>query len=419
MKLKTNLSRQLISIAIIICGIIFISLGLLLPKLLVPIYEKNIYQYLRQPLELIKNDFDDKEFNDIAYLYIVNNEIVASDNLKELINLEPKQILENIDKQNGKFHKNGRTYYYYNIKTKYISKIAVTNDSYIKQMRSDIMKTLLPIIILTLLFTIGIILLWARKLVLTIQHLKEKIDNLSNDDYVDNTSYEVLELNVLSSSIDDMKATLKQQEEYKNQMYQNISHDFKTPLTVIKSHIEAIEDGVLDTTTGRAIIKQQVDKLELKVHSLLYLNKLEYLKEIENNNNEVIDILPILESSVTKFKMTRKDVAFSITGSKTNFNGTYDMWEAITDNLLNNFVRYADKEIKIIIKHNKITFYNDGPNVDPKILDDLFTPYKKGINGEFGLGLSIVKKTLNLLGYEISVSNDKKGVSFVIKKKTI
>ena len=37
---------------------------------------------------------------------------------------------------------------------------------------------------------------------------------------------------------------MKEQEAYKNQMYQNISHDFKTPITVMKSYIEAMEDGI-------------------------------------------------------------------------------------------------------------------------------------------------------------------------------
>ena len=97
------------------------------------------------------------------------------------------------------------------------------------------------------------------------------------------------------------------------------------------------------------------------------------------------------------------------------YRGTFDMWEAIIDNLLNNFVRYADKTIKITIKNNKIILYNDGPNIDPNILNDIFTPYKKGVKGQFGLGLSIVKKTIMLLGYEISVHNEKKGISFIIK----
>ena len=414
--IKTTLYRQLISLAVIICGIIFISLGLLLPKLLLPIYEKNIYQYLKQPLELIESNIDKVEFDDIAYLYVVDDKVIVSENLKDIINLDTKQILDRIDNEYGKFTYLGKTYYYYNIDSEYINKIAITNNDYLLEIRSDIMKTLLPVIIGTLLITIGIIILWANQIVTKIDHLKEKVDNLDNDDYVDKYEYMVDdELSTLNKAIDDMKATLKKQEEYKNQMYQNISHDFKTPLTVIKSHMEAIEDGIMDPGIGGSIIKEQINKLEIKVHSLLYLNKLAYLKDIEKKD-EKIDIKPIIESSVDKFKIQRPDVNFTINISgKTIFNGTLDMWEAIIDNLLNNFMRYALKEIKITIKNNKITLYNDGPHIDPNILNNIFTPYKKGIKGQFGLGLSIVKKTLNLLGYEITVNNEKKGISFVIK----
>ena len=391
-------------------------MGLLLPKLLLPIYEKNIYQYLKQPLELIESNVDKAEFDDIAYLYVVEGKIIVSENLKDIIDIDTKQILDKIDNEYGKFTYLGKTYYYYNIDSEYINKIAITNNDYLLEIRSDIMKTLLPVIIGTLLITIGIIILWANQLVTKIYHLKEKVDNLDNDDYID--KYESIvddELSTLNKAIDDMKSTLKKQEEYKNQMYQNISHDFKTPLTVIKSHIEAIEDGIMDPQEGGSIIKEQVNKLEIKVHSLLYLNKLVYLKDIEKKD-EKIDIKPIIESSVDKFKIQRPDVEFIVNISgKTIFNGTLDMWEAIIDNLLNNFMRYAIKEIKITIKNNKITLYNDGPHIDPDILNNIFTPYKKGIKGQFGLGLSIVKNTLNLLGYEITVNNEKKGICFIIK----
>ncbi len=413
--IKTTLYRQLISIAIIICGIIFISLGLLLPKLLLPIYEKNIYQYLKQPLELVENA-NQTELDDIAYIYVINNEIVVSDNLKKIIDIDAKQILDKIDNGYGKFTYLGKTYYYYNIKTQYIDKTAITNNNYLMEIRGDVITTLFPIIIGTLLIAVGIVILWANQLVKKIYHLKEKVDNLDNDEYVDKKQYTFDdELTSLSNSIDDMKATLKKQEEYKNQMYQNISHDFKTPLTVIKSHIEAIEDGIMDAQTGSNIIKEQLNKLEIKVHSLLYLNKLVYLKDLEKSN-EKINIKPIIENSITKFKIQRTDVDFVfISSGRMIFNGTHDMWEAIVDNLLNNFTRYAIKEIKITVKNNKIIFYNDGPHIDTDILNNIFTPYKKGIKGQFGLGLSIVKKTLNLLGYEINVINEKKGVSFIIK----
>ena len=414
--IKTTLYRQLVSIAIIICGIIFISLGLLLPKLLLPIYEKNIYQYLKQPLELIENNIEQTELEDVAYIYVVDDEIIVSENLKEIIDIDTKQILDRINNEYGKFTYLGKTYYYYNIKTQYISKTAITNNNYLMEIRSDVMKTLLPIIFGTLLIAVGIIMLWANQLVKKIYHLKEKVDNLDNDEYIDKKQYTFDdELTALSKAIDDMKATLKKQDEYKNQMYQNISHDFKTPLTVIKSHIEAIEDGIMDPQTGGAIIKEQLNKLEIKVHSLLYLNKLVYLKDLEKTEKK-INVKPIVESSIEKFKIQRPDVEFIVASSgRMIFNGTHDMWEAIIDNLLNNFIRYAAKEIKITIKNNKITFYNDGPHIDTDILNNIFTPYKKGIKGQFGLGLSIVKKTLNLLGYEINVVNEKKGVSFIIK----
>ena len=75
------------------CGIIFLSLGILLPKVLLPVYEKNIYQYLKQPLELLRYDIDDDEIaSDVAYLYITSDgEIIASDNFETVIKSTPKQ----------------------------------------------------------------------------------------------------------------------------------------------------------------------------------------------------------------------------------------------------------------------------------------------------------------------------------------
>ena len=80
-------------------------------------------------------------------------------------------------------------------------------------------------------------------------------------------------------------------------------------------------------------------------------------------------------------------------------------------------MRYAKKEIKITAKQNKLILYNDGESIDEDFLEAIFTPFRKGIKGEFGLGLSIVKKTLNVMGYDISIKNETKGVSFIITKK--
>ena len=223
----------------------------------------------------------------------------------------------------------------------------------------------------------------------------------------------------LDNAINKMRLYLKENEEYKNQMYQNISHDFKTPITVMKSYIEAYEDKVLSEEKTMSVIKEQINKLEIKVHSLLYLNKINYIKDKNQKLSDTYDVSLILTSSLEKFKMARPDVNFKINIDTKNtvFRGSKDMWEAIIDNIMGNFIRYANKEISITLKNNKIIFYNDGPNIDNNILNNIFTPYEKGINGIFGLGLSIVKKTLQLLDYDIFVKNEKKGIKFIIGKK--
>jgi len=405
---------------ILIVGIIFFSLGILLPKVLLPVYERNIYTYLKQPLELIKPEIEDDIINtDVAYLYITaENKIVTSENLEDVIKATPKQILKNITENYGKFNYLGKTYYYNTSNNNYVTKVALTNNNYINEIREDILYTIFPILLITLLLITALIILWSRRLILKIEHLKEKVDNLDNDNYVDHYEYNTEdELQALSKAIDTMRVTLKEQDEYKNQMYQNISHDFKTPLTVIKSYIEAIEDGVEDREKGSQVIKEQVEKLEIKVHSLLYLNKLNYFKDMDDYKSDTINIVEILTSSVEKFKMTRPELRWevNITDKKTVFRGSENMWEAIVDNILSNFMRYAENEIKITVHNHQIIFYNDGPNIDKTVLKDIFSPYRKGIKGQFGLGLSIVRKTVSLLGYDVKVRNEKTGISFIIK----
>ena len=202
-------------------------------------------------------------------------------------------------------------------------------------------------------------------------------------------------------------------------MYQNISHDFKTPLTVIKSYIEAVEDNVEDSNTALQIIKQQTNKLEQKVHSLLYLNKLDYLRNSKKIENKLVDMEQIINSEVEKFKFHRKEINFiTDIDKKSKYYGTMEHWETIFDNLLSNFMRYANTTIKITAKQNKLILYNDGDHIDDDFLEGIFTPFRKGIKGEFGLGLSIVKKTLNIMNYDITIKNEKKGVSFIIKRNS-
>ena len=424
MKSKKSLTDQLLYIYIIVVSLIIISLGIILPKTLLPIYEENIYSYLKQPLYIVGDNINTSTINsEVAYIYINNNDIVmVSDNLSKIIDIKKiDDLLDKIDNDYGKFKYKLNTYYYNTSKTENVIKIAITNDKYINIMRQDILLMIIIVVGITFILISLLIMTWSNNLVSRIKKLKHNIDNIDNDNftYFSNKSFYEDELNSLAIAIDNMHDYLKEQEEYKNQMYQNISHDFKTPITVMKSYIEASEDGIETKDKTITIIKEQLKKLEIKVHSLLYLNKLNYIQDKKENLKIQYDVSKTIYAAVDKFKLTRPDIKFvlDIDSKNTIFRGSSDMWEAIIDNILSNFMRYADKIIKISVKNNKIILYNDGPNIDDNVLNNIFTPYEKGIKGVFGLGLSIVKKTLHFLEYDIIIENDKKrGVRFIIKE---
>ena len=418
---KSKLSRQLLLVVSIALTIMLISLGIVLPQTLYPIYESNLYEYLKQPLELVNEKVEDNPIsNEIGYLYIYNDIISVSDNMSSIINIDDVYTLTKyFTSKYGKFFYKNKIYYYYTDYNNSVKRVALTDDSYIKDAKEQFIHNIFPIVFITLFVVSLLLIIWGSSLVRRIERLKEKIDHIEDDKFdhkiIDSSNDEIHSLEL---AIEDMRISLKNQEEYRNQMYQNISHDFKTPLTVIKSYVEAVEDQVEDANTALPIIKDQTIKLENKVHSLLYLNKLDYIKDMNLVSLEKVDIQKIIDDSVLKFKYRNKNIEFKVSYTNTStFYGTNDSWETIIDNLLNNAVRYAVNEIKITVKKNQITVYNDGPNIDKDLIDGIFSPFRKGIKGEFGLGLSIVKKTLRMMGYDIIVKNhSKKGVSFIINK---
>lgn len=417
---KSKLSRQLLWLVGVAFVLLFTSLGVVLPKMLIPVAESNIYNYLREPLKLMNSNIDDRLLNtEVAYVYVVDGEIAASDNLYDVIAIHDlKKLVSKITDNYGKFIYNHKTYYYYTIKSDQLIKIAISNDNYINKTKAAILSAIFPIVLGTFLIIGLILILWSSLIVRKIEKLKSKIDHIDDANYNHNIDFEMDdEIRSLSLAIEDMRLSLINQEKYRNQMYQNISHDFKTPLTVIKSYIEAVEDNVEDETTALRVIKQQTTKLEQKVHSLLYLNKLDYLKDARDLEIVLVNMEEIINSEVEKFKFHRKEINFIVDiDRKSKYYGTVENWETILDNLLSNFMRYANTTIKITAKQNKLTLYNDGENIDNDFLEGIFTPFRKGIKGEFGLGLSIVKKTLNMMNYDITIKNEKKGVSFIITK---
>ena len=417
---KNNLSKQLLFVIAIAFVLLFISLGALLPRMLIPVAESNLYSYLSEPLKFYDTNVNNKLLNtEIAYIYVSEDQIATSLNIEDVIEYKDiKEIIKLMNKSSGKFIYDHKTYYYYTLKDEEITKIAIADDTYINRTKTAILSAIFPLLLATFLLIGLMLVIWSSHVVRKIEKLKNKIDNIDNPDYNHKIDFQIDdEIRSLSLAIEDMRVSLINQEKYRNQMYQNISHDFKTPLTVIESYIEAVEDGVEDKDVAFEVIKEQTKKLEQKVHSLLYLNKLDYLKNSKNVKIEQVDMEKIINDEIEKFKFHRKDIKFEVSiDKKSKYYGTVENWETILDNLLSNFMRYAKEKIKITTKQNKLVLYNDGDTIDDEFLEAIFTPFRKGIKGEFGLGLSIVKKTLNMMDYDIMIKNERVGVSFIITK---
>ncbi|MEI3147877.1 MAG: histidine kinase dimerization/phospho-acceptor domain-containing protein [Merdibacter sp.] len=80
-------------------------------------------------------------------------------------------------------------------------------------------------------------------------------------------------------------------------MIHNISHDLKTPIATIKSYGESIKDGIYPYETLEKsvdVIIENADRLEAKVHSLLYMNRVEYLIS-QDNNGAVTNMKDVVE----------------------------------------------------------------------------------------------------------------------------
>jgi two-component system, OmpR family, sensor histidine kinase CssS len=258
----------------------------------------------------------------------------------------------------------------------------------------------------------AIILLWSKITVERVKRLKGEVEVLRRNNYqvpieIDGSD----EITDLAKTIEKMRQEIEHSEKSKQDMLQNISHDFKTPIAVIQSYAEAINDGISDISEAKVIIKQ-ADMLNQKVKQLLELNKLEYLKD--QNEFETIKIKDVINNIVDNQKY-RTNIEFIVNMDESTYFGVRENFYQAFSNIVDNAMRYAKTKIIIEMKNKKLTFYNDGEPISEKFIDQIFKPYEKGQKGQFGLGMSIVQKTCNHFNLLLKVENINQGVMFTIE----
>lgn len=292
--------------------------------------------------------------------------------------------------------------------------IAITNGTLAKSFRKTIAYQIIAIFSIVLTFAFLILGLWGGGYVSRINRIKTHISNLPKTNYKEEyTDSGKDELADLSNSIEEMRKEILTNESTKQDMLQNLSHDFKTPIAVIKSYGEAIGDG-MTSKEDAAIIVKQAGILQHKVTKLLQYNRLEYLEKKEEFYE--VPMKEIINDVVNTYRYQAKNIEFIIEADDSKFKGYQENFYTVVDNLIDNAKRYAKSKIIVTLKNNVLTVYNDGEPIDEQFLNGLFKAYEKGSKGQFGLGMSIVKKTLDFFEYELSLKNEEVGVTFTIKK---
>jgi len=416
-----SLSKQLVCVTLVALVICLVIMGIILPRILKPFYELSIYAHLSQPSKYIEPGTS-KMGDDIAFIIITKSgAIYTSDNLNKMIpNLTYKDIIAKATDSRGKFGNNGNTYYYLWGEREGAKNLILTDDSSISTQEKSLLGMILPTMFATIAITIILLFAWSQYVLNKIKKLEKKTKGLITGEKVEGREFIIDdELNELNSTIEQVGTQLKEKDEYKNMMFQNLSHELKTPISVIQSYIEGVNDGVVDKDEALSIIEEETSTLSNQVKTILQINKIDYMKDSRKYKDSKTNLDNIIIDAVEKHKLIRSDVEFVVKLNNeehvNEFTGTEDMWNSVIDNILGNFVRYAKSKISITVENKTIILENDGDHLKEGMLTKIFLPYVKGKKGQSGLGLSIVKKTVNIFGYDITAENTEDGVKFVIK----
>ncbi len=104
---------------------------------------------------------------------------------------------------------------------------------------------------------------------------------------------DILEINDLINSINNLSQSIKEQENIRKRLTGDISHELKTPLTNIQSHLEAMIDGIWEPTEERLLsVKEEAERLSSLVSDMQKLNKYDESSiKLKKDNVNISDII--------------------------------------------------------------------------------------------------------------------------------
>ncbi|QIW22037.1 sensor histidine kinase [Bacillus thuringiensis] len=307
----------------------------------------------------------------------------------------------------------------------------------------------LYIIFLALILAIGIIYIYSKQITKPLLQMKEIAKSIANQDFDKKVCINSKdELQDLGESLNDISSNLKSninelkevnnklKQEYeerlemeKNQNFLliNISHDLKTPLTIIKGYLKAIKDRVYSKDEYIDYTIHEVDEISRTLNEMLEITKLK--SKSYSLDLEMTDFTRLVYKTYDKLKYLAKEkqqsVKFSLVDDVFINIDEKEMKKAL-ENLITNAIKYSSNSMNVnmdlVEEHDQYVFSieNEGAHIPDEDLKNIFKEFyrvdksRNKKTGGNGLGLVIVKVILEAHHIQYGIKNNKKGVKFTM-----
>jgi len=238
-----------------------------------------------------------------------------------------------------------------------------------------------------------------------------------------------VEVNELMDSINHLAETLGKQEILRKQLTADVAHEFRTPLTTLQTHLEAMLEGVWEPTPARLqSCHDEITRISRMVVDL------ENLARVENDNLNLnlnqVNLKDIVQKTVSGYEtaIKEKNLHVSVEGECPDIEADPDRIYQAVSNLFSNAVKYTpqdgiitmtcsatDKSVRLSVKDTGIGI---SENDLPYIFERFFRADKSRnkMTGGSGIGLAIVQSIITAHGGTVSVvSRLGEGSEFIIE----
>lgn len=295
-------------------------------------------------------------------------------------------------------------------------------------------KQLVIISIILLVISFALSYFISKKIAKPIDKITKSAKRLAKGEYdIEFKGGNYLESVELANTLTYASKQISKVDKQQRDLIANISHDLRTPLTMIKAYAEMVRDLSGNNPTKREehlnIIIEETDRLSLLVNDMLDLSKLE--SDGISLSLVKFDIMTRLSEIIERYKGLSEKMGYHIIftpDTEAFVECDIVKIEQVIYNLINNAVNYTGDDKNVYIKQInedgwvKITVTDTGQGISEEDLNLIFDKYyraktRREVIGT-GLGLSIVKAVLNKHKFPYGVQSKlDKGTTFWFKIK--